>query len=82
MRDRYATHLIKITDRAPQLLISYGYDQRLLDGPPFSVSHEEVRRQYQESYDLKLLGSADIKGGLKGKCAATENVWLMKKNDA
>jgi thiopurine S-methyltransferase len=79
MRDRYAEHQIKITDRTPQLLISCEYDQRLLEGPPFSLSHEEVARQYQESYDLKLLASAEIKGGLKGKCAAAENIWLLKK---
>jgi thiopurine S-methyltransferase len=77
MRDRYAAHLIEITDRAPQLLITYVYDQRLADGPPFSVGPEEVRRRYQESYGLELLASADIKGGLKGKCAAAENVWRM-----
>ena len=82
MRDRYAAHLIKITDRAPQLLISYCYDQRLVDGPPFSVSDEEVDRHYRESYDLMLLASADVKGGLKGKCAAAENVWLLKRDDA
>jgi thiopurine S-methyltransferase len=82
MRDRYAAHLIKISDRAPQLLITCEYDQRLLDGPPFSLGHQEVARKYQGSYDLKLLASADIKGGLKGKCAAAENVWLLKKNDA
>jgi thiopurine S-methyltransferase len=82
LRDRYAAHLINITDRAPQLLISYDYDQRLLDGPPFAVSNEEVERHYRDSYDLKLLARADIKGGLKGKCAAAENVWLLKRNDA
>src|SRR5258708_8685212 len=79
LRDRYAAHLVRITDRAPQLLISYVYDQRLLDGPPFSVSQEEIDRQYQASYDLKLLASVDIKGGLKGKCAAAEHVWLLKR---
>ncbi|MEI7870810.1 MAG: thiopurine S-methyltransferase [Alphaproteobacteria bacterium] len=82
MRDRYAAHLIGITDRAPQLLITYDYDQRLVDGPPFSVGHEEVGRQYQGSYDLKLLASADVKGGLKGKYAAAEHVWLLKKKGA
>jgi thiopurine S-methyltransferase len=82
LRDRYAAHLIEITDRAPQLLISYDYDQRLLDGPQFAVSNEEVGRHYRDSYDLKLLARADIKGGLKGKCAAAENVWLLKRNDA
>jgi thiopurine S-methyltransferase len=78
-RDRYAAHLIKITDRAPQLLITYIYDQSLLDGPPFSVSREEISRQYQQSYDLKLLASADVKGGFKGKCTAAEDVWLLKR---
>ncbi len=78
MRERYAPHLINITNRAPQLLISFAYDQHLLDGPPFSVSDEEIARHYQETYHLKLLASADIKGGLKGKCPATENVWLLE----
>ena len=82
VRKQYSAHLMEITDQAPQLLISYDYDQRLLDGPPFSISNEEVARHYQDSYDLKLLASANILGGLKGKCAAKENVWLLKKLDA
>jgi thiopurine S-methyltransferase len=73
--------LIKITDRAPQLLITYVYDQRVVDGPPFSVSHEEVSRHYQESYALKSLASSEIEGGLKGKCAAAETVWLLSKTE-
>jgi thiopurine S-methyltransferase len=82
LRDRYTAQMIKITDRAPQLLISYEYDQRLLDGPPFSVGPEEVARQYQESHDPKLLASAEVKDGLKGKCAATESIWLPKTGSA
>jgi thiopurine S-methyltransferase len=82
MRDRYAAQLTTITDRAPQFLISYVYDQRLLAGPPFSVTDEEVARHYRASYDLKLLASADIPGGLKGQCAASENVWLLSKHNA
>jgi len=81
MRERYAAHLMDITDRAPQLLISYAYDQRLLDGPPFSVSSDEIARHYQGNYDLTLVASVDIPGGLKGKCAATENAWLLRKRD-
>jgi thiopurine S-methyltransferase len=79
IRERYAPHLIEITDRAPQLLISYDYDQRLQDGPPFSVSDGEIARQYQESYDVKQLASVEVIGGLKGICAASEKVWLLKK---
>jgi thiopurine S-methyltransferase len=74
-----AAHLIEITDRAPQLLISYDYDQSLVDGPPFSVSNEEVNRLYRDSYDLTPLASVEVVGGLKGKCPARENVWLLKR---
>jgi thiopurine S-methyltransferase len=82
-RSRYAAHLIEITKCAPQLLICYNYDHRLLEGPPFSVGQEEVTRQYLPNYDLILLASADIPGGFKGICAAAEHVWLLKKkNDA
>jgi thiopurine S-methyltransferase len=81
MRARYAAHLIDITARAPQLLISYVYDQRLVNGPPFSVSPEEVGRRYQESYDLNLLARVEVKGGLKGRYPAAENVWLLTKSD-
>jgi thiopurine S-methyltransferase len=79
MRNRYTAHLMTITDRAPQLLITYVYDQNLVNGPPFSVSNEEVARHYERNYDLKLLASAEVPGGLKGQCAATENVWLLSK---
>jgi thiopurine S-methyltransferase len=75
-RNRYTAHLREITDHAPQLLLSFAYDQALMEGPPFSVSNEEVQRHYQSSYKLTLLSSADIPGGLKGKCAK-ENVWLL-----
>ncbi len=79
MRKRYTAHLREITDTAPQLLISYEYDQTMLEGPPFSVSNEEVKRHYSAQYSLKLLASTDVQGGLKGKCTAQENVWLLQK---
>ncbi len=78
VRKRYTAHLMKITGHAPQLLVTYEYDQRLMEGPPFSVSNEEVGRHYKASYDLSLMESIDVLGGLKGKCAATENVWILK----
>jgi thiopurine S-methyltransferase len=79
MRDRYTAHLMEMTGKAPQLLICYEYDQRAMDGPPFSVSNEEVTRQYAAHYDVTLLASTEVSGGLKGKCPAKENVWLLKK---
>ncbi|MGL6339495.1 MAG: thiopurine S-methyltransferase [Waterburya sp.] len=80
MRNRYTAHLTEITDKAPQLLITCEYDQNLMEGPPFSVSNEEVNRHYSDSYDLSLIESTDIVGGLKGKYAAKHNVWLLQKH--
>lgn len=79
MRTRYTAHLTEMTGTAPQLLICYEYDQRLLEGPPFSISKEEVNRHYLARYDVTLLASTAVSGGLKGKCAAKESVWLLKK---
>ena len=78
MRPLYTAHLTDMTHKAPQLLICYDYDQRLMDGPPFSVSHEEVHRHYGDNYEITLLASAEVAGGLKGKCPATENVWTLR----
>lgn len=79
MRGKYAAHLPELTGQAPQLLITYEYDQRLQEGPPFSVSHAEVRSHYAHCYQLSLIASCDVPGGLKGKCPATEHVWIAKR---
>ena len=80
MRHRYTAHLMEITSKASQLLISYEYDQTLMAGPPFSISNEEVNQHYKESYDITLVKSSNLPGGLKGKCAAQESVWLLKNS--
>lgn len=78
MRGRYAAHLAAITGKAPQLLICFEYDQSVMEGPPFSISDREVKELYGESYALTFLEGVDVPGGLKGKCAAKEKVWLLK----
>ncbi|NUM52905.1 MAG: thiopurine S-methyltransferase [Candidatus Hydrogenedentes bacterium] len=78
MRIRYAAHVIEITNCAPQLLISFVYDQRRMDGPPFSVNDEEIHRHFGDSYQLTCLSNEEVPGGLKGKCAAAEAVWLLR----
>jgi thiopurine S-methyltransferase len=78
MRRRYAAHLIEITRRAPQLLITFEYDQQCIDGPPFSVSEEEIKEHYENSYTITLVDNAEVSGKLKGKCSATENVWHLQ----
>lgn len=77
MRKKYSQHLMAISQNAPQLLLSFEYDQKRMHGPPFSISSAEVAEHYQDGYSLQLLQSEDIVGGLKGKCAAKESVWLL-----
>lgn len=78
MRKRYTAHLMALTNNAAQLLICFEYDQALHAGPPFSICANEVKQHYQASYDLTLLTSEELTGGLKSQCAATEHVWWLK----
>ena len=79
MRARYTAHLASLTAQAPQLLISFEYDQQAMEGPPFSVSTEEIQRHYGQRYDITVLASLDVPGGLKGRCPATERVYVLRK---
>jgi thiopurine S-methyltransferase len=79
MRQRYADHLAAVTGRARQLLIAYEYDQSLQEGPPFAVSADEIRLLYSSHYKPTLLASTEVAGGLRGKCPATEHVWLLRQ---
>ena len=79
VRHQYTSHLMKITDVAPQLLICYEYNQQLIDGPPFSVSEAEVKHHYASAYQLNCVESKEVAGGLKGKVASIETVWLLQK---
>lgn len=76
MREQYAAHLKEITSAAPQLLLTFEYDEAAIEGPPFSVSADEVRELYGDSYHISLLSHADVAGGLKGS-AAHESVWKL-----
>jgi len=78
MRKRYTPHLLNITKAAPQLLLCLEYDQGLIGGPPFSVSSDEVHWHYRDYCELELLERMSIEGGLKGKHAAHECVWLLE----
>jgi len=77
MRVKYAQHLMTICDQAKQLLITFNYDQRQQAGPPFSISAEEVNNHYTKHYQIAQLDSVEVAGGLKGKCDADEQVWLL-----
>jgi thiopurine S-methyltransferase len=77
MRQRYAQHLITISQSAPQLVICFEYDQTQLPGPPFSVDSAEMHKLYSKVYSLNCLEKLDVPGGLKRKCQASEIGWLL-----
>ena len=78
MRKDYTAHILRITNKAPQLLISFVYDQTNMSGPPFSVCDDEVIMHYGDAYTPTLLEVTEVVGGLKGVCPATEHVWLLQ----
>lgn len=78
-REKYAAHMVKVTEAPLQLLITYEYDQSLIDGPPFSVNGDELKHLYGGTYTLKALETHDVEGGMKGKVASTETAWLLQK---
>lgn len=77
MRTRYSAHLRGLTQRAPQLVICFEYDQSEMDGPPFSVDGAEMARLHAGRYALSKIAERPVAGGLKGRCAASEAVWLL-----
>lgn len=77
-RVKYTAHLMNITQNAPQLLVTFDYDQSVFPGPPCCVPAEEVNRHYQDTYRADIVHSEVLEGGLKGKVDATEHVWALK----
>ncbi len=84
MRDDYAAHLRRITPPgARALLVAMEYSQEQMQGPPFSVGEEEIRKLYGQAYDIKRLYSLDIleehaRFREKGLTSLTEKVYLME----
>lgn len=77
MRIRYSAHLSEITGNAPQLLITFDYNQSIMPGPPFSVPEAMVRRYYDASFAITRLAGTEVAGNLKGIAPAIEEIWLL-----
>ncbi len=78
MRAQYADHLRMITQTAPQLLITFEYDQTLMEGPPFSVDAAEVSTHYAAAYDVSQLERRPLPGGLRNLAEVVEIAWLLQ----
>ncbi len=61
MRQDYVKHHVTLIDtNTPVLLITLEYPQHQMDGPPFSVSEEEVTNLYSGRYEIEKLNDVDI----------------------
>jgi thiopurine S-methyltransferase len=78
MRRQYTAHLMALTNRASQLIITFDYDQQLMNGPPFCVTNDEVLQHYADHYQTQLLSSKPLEGKLRGEVEATRNVWMLQ----
>jgi thiopurine S-methyltransferase len=84
MRARYVAHLLgQLSEQARGLLITLEYDQKEMDGPPFSVSAEEVRRHFDGLARVTELERADIlahepRFRERGLGRLEEVVWLVE----
>lgn len=82
MRDSYAQHMLAVTQQAPQLLICFEYDQKIMAGPPHSVNAAEIWRHYGTTYRLQLVDVRAVAGGLKGQTPADELAWIAQPRAA
>lgn len=61
MRERYVNHMRELVSRGVRmLLVTFEYPQHEMDGPPFSVSEEEVASLCGGAFDVALLHAEDI----------------------
>ena len=84
MRERYVDHLTHLLPhRVNTLLITFDYEQRLMDGPPFSVDHTEVTRHFSPTHSIELLSRSDVlaenpRFRERGLSELQENVFALK----
>jgi thiopurine S-methyltransferase len=78
MRSQYVSLLPQLTLHAPQLLLTFSYDQDAIAGPPFSISMSDVEALYNNTYSVKMLTQSSVPGGLKGLVHADCLVFELK----
>jgi thiopurine S-methyltransferase len=83
LRSRYVTQLITLLDPGTQgLLITLGYDQPAMNGPPFSVMPDEVGRLFGSHFNITAVHTEDVLAGHErfreaGLSELTESVWRL-----
>ncbi|GAB1620974.1 thiopurine S-methyltransferase [Agarivorans albus] len=77
IRTRYAQTLPILTNNAPQLVVTYNYEQSQYSGPPFALPESEIERLYASIYALKKLASRQETEGFAKGIDVENAVWLL-----
>lgn len=84
MRERYAAHLIELLPSGGRvLLVTFDYPQDEMNGPPFSVTADEVNALYAVHFEIEALEAVDMIEGsplqARGLSRLTEQTFLLRK---
>jgi thiopurine S-methyltransferase len=85
MRERYVKQMLKILpDKVQILLVTFTYPQAEMQGPPFSVTAEEVQKLYAQDMNIRLLAEYDVlaenpRFQQRGLSRLHESVYLLQR---
>ena len=85
MRDKYVQKMLSLLpEKVSMLLLTLDYDESEKQGPPFSVTEEEVHRLYEDHFDIECLEVADISEDQRSSRSQNmsyfnERVFLLKR---
>lgn len=77
MRGRYADHIVGLTARARQLLLSFEPVQPRVQGPPFPIAGPELAALYSPRYRLTQLARLAFYGDGLGLPVEYDTAWLL-----
>ncbi|WP_416879479.1 thiopurine S-methyltransferase [Litorimonas sp.] len=77
MRKNYADQVMRLSGSAPQLLITFEYNQAEMEGPPFSIKRQALNRLYGATYEIERLTGRKYEGFEKMCSAVSEVVWCL-----
>lgn len=85
MRSAYVSQIKTLAQGAPILLITLTYAENEMQGPPFSVSNDEVSALFEPDYIVECLESQEVislNEGLRqrGLRQLIETVWLLTRS--
>ncbi len=86
IREKYVQKLLELLpQKISMLLLTLDYDEKEKQGPPYSVTEEEVYRLYGEYFEIELLEVADISADSRSPRSQNmsyfnERVFLLTRN--